>query len=95
MKRFDWNIEKNEKLIKGEIFLLKKLLCSLSREICLILLTIRTLSIIGRKCLFWTWKGDVHIVPFMETEEAYLLITIFQAVRRQKNIFKEGSKYET
>lgn len=93
MKRYDWDIEKNQKLIKEH---------NISFEEIVVLIEQSNLSDIVdhpvakyQKMFIVDVKGYVYLVPFVEQDDGYFLKTIFANRKATKEYLKEGDDYET
>jgi uncharacterized DUF497 family protein len=92
MKRFDWNIEKNEKLIKERNISFEEIVMFIEQGNLLDIVDNPNPKYHRQKMFVLDVEGYVHIVPFMETEEAYLLITIFPSRKATKEYFQGGEQ---
>lgn len=90
MKRFTWNIEKNEKLIKERNISFEEIVMFIEQGNLLDIVDNPNPRYYRQKMFILDVEGYVHIVPFIETEEAYSLITIFQSRKATKEYFQGG-----
>ena len=91
MKQFDWDIEKNKKLIKERNISFEEVVVFIGQG--------RLLDVVDnpnpryghQKMFVVDIGGYVYLVPFVETKEAYFLKTIFPS-RRATGDYIEGGK---
>lgn len=90
MKRFDWNIEKNKKLIKERNISFEEIVIFIEQGKLLDIVDNPNPKYRQQKMFVVGVGGYVHIVPFVETEEAYNLVTIFPSRKATKKYFQGG-----
>lgn len=77
MKRFDWDIEKNKKLIKERNISFEEIVIFIEHGDVLDIVDNPHPKYYHQKMFVLDVGGYVYIVPFIETDEAYVLKTIF------------------
>lgn len=89
-KRFDWNIEKNKKLIKERNISFEEIVIFIEQGKLLDIVDNPNPKYRQQKMFVLDVGGYVYIVPFVETEEAYNLVTIFPSRKATKEYFQGG-----
>ena len=95
MKRFDWDIEKNKKLIKERNISFEEIIIFIEQEKVIDVVDNPNPKYQHQKMFILDIKGYIFLVPFIETEETYFLKTIFPSRKATKEYLKEGNPYET
>ena len=94
MKRFDWNIEKNQRLIKERNISFEEIVIFIEQGKVLDIVDNPGPRYHRQKMFVLDVEGYVYIVPFVETEEAYNLITIFQSRKATREYLQGGEQHE-
>lgn len=89
-KRFDWNIEKNKKLIKERNISFEEIVIFIEQGKLLDIVDNPNPKYRQQKMFVVDVGGYVYIVPFVETEETYNLVTIFPSRKATKEYFQGG-----
>ncbi|MEK6538935.1 MAG: toxin [Nitrospirota bacterium] len=89
-KRFDWNIEKNKKLIKERNISFEEIVIFIEQGKLLDIVDNPNPGYRQQGMFVVDVGGYVYIVPFVETEEAYNLVTIFPSRKATKEYFPGG-----
>ena len=84
MKRFDWDIEKNKKLIKERKVSFEEVVIFIEQGKILDIVDNPNLKYQHQKMFVLDIGGYVYVVPFIETNEAYVLKTIFPSRKATK-----------
>ena len=88
MKRFVWDIGKNEKLIKERGISFEEAVIYIQQG--------KVLDIVdnpryaGQKFFVVDIQGYVYLVPFEETEESYILKTVFTSRKATRDYLARG-----
>lgn len=90
MKRFDWSIEKNKKLIIERNISFEEIVIFIEQGSLLDIVDNSNPRYRQQKMFVVDVAGYVYIVPFVETEEAYFLITVFPSRKATKEYLKRG-----
>ncbi|MDE2232259.1 MAG: BrnT family toxin [Candidatus Omnitrophica bacterium] len=94
MKRYDWNIEKNQKLIKERNISFEEIVVLMEQGNLLDVIDNATAKYQHQKMFVVDVKGYVYLVPFVQTGETYFLKTIFPSRKATKEYLKEGGSNE-
>jgi len=89
MKRFDWDIEKNERLIKERNISFEEIIVFIEGGGLLEIIENPNPKYRHQKMFVLDIEGYVYVVPFVETEDAYFLKTIFPS-RKATREYREG-----
>ncbi|OGX28372.1 MAG: toxin [Omnitrophica WOR_2 bacterium RIFCSPHIGHO2_01_FULL_52_10] len=90
MKRLDWNIEKNKKLIKERNISFEEIVIFIEQGKLLDIVDNPSPRYHRQKMFVLDVEGYVYLVPFVETEETYNLVTIFPSRKATKEYFQGG-----
>ena len=90
MKRFDWDIEKNKRLIKERNISFEEIIVFIEQGNLLDIVDNPNLKYRHQRMFILDIEGYVYIVPFVETEEAYFLKTIFPSRKATKDHLQGG-----
>lgn len=90
MKRFDWNIEKNKKLIKERNISFEEIVIFIEQGKLLDIVDNPNPKYRHQTMFVLDVEEYVYIVPFIETDEAYNLVTIFPSRKATKEYFQGG-----
>jgi uncharacterized DUF497 family protein len=94
MKRFDWDIDKNKKLIKERNISFEEIIVFIEQGKMLDIIDHPNPKYRHQKMFVLDVEGYVYLVPFIETGEAYVLKTIFPSRKATKEYLQGGSKHE-
>ena len=95
MKRFDWDIKKNEKLIQERNISFEEVIFFIERGGLLDIVDHPSPKYRHQKMFILDIDGYAYLVPFLETEETYFLKTIFPSRKATREYLdKEGKSYE-
>ena len=90
MKRFDWDIEKNKKLIKERNISFEEIIIFIEQGNVLDIVDNPNPKFQHQKMFVLDIEGYVYVIPFVETEEAYFLKTIFPSRKATKEYLQGG-----
>ncbi|MDE2215425.1 MAG: BrnT family toxin, partial [Candidatus Omnitrophica bacterium] len=90
----DWNIEKNQKLIKERNISFEEIVVLMEQGNLLDVIDNATAKYQHQKMFVVDVKGYVYLVPFVQTGETYFLKTIFPSRKATKEYLKEGGSNE-
>jgi len=88
MKRFDWDIGKNEKLIKERGISFEEAVIYIQQGN--VLDIVDNPRYAGQKFFVVDIQGYVYLVPFEETEESYILKTVFASRKATRDYLARG-----
>jgi len=92
MKRFDWDIGKNARLIKERNISFEEVVFFIEQGQVLDIVDNPRLKYRHQKMFVLDIAGYVYLVPFTETSESYLLKTIFPSRKATKEYLQEGER---
>jgi len=92
MKRFDWDIDTNKKLIKERNISFEEIVIFIGQGKVLDIVDNPSTKYRHQKMFVLDIEGYVYVVPFIETEEAYVLKTIFPSRKATKEYLQGGEK---
>jgi len=84
MKRFDWDIEKNEKLIQERNISFEEVVSYIEQGKLLDIVDNPNPRFRHQKMFVIDIEGYIYLVPFVETEKGYFLKTIFASRKATK-----------
>ena len=90
MKRFDWDVEKNKKLIEERKISFEEIVFFIEQGNLLDIVDNSNPKYQHQKMFVLDIEGYVYVVPFVETQEAYFLKTIFPSRKATKEYFQKG-----
>ena len=90
MKRFDWDIEKNKRLIKERNISFEEIIVFIEQGSVLDIVDNPNPKYSHQKMFVLDVEGYVYVVPFVETQEDYFLKTIFPSRKATKEYFQKG-----
>ena len=90
MKRFDWDIEKNRKLIKERNISFEEVIIFIEQGKVLDITVHPNPKYQHQKMFVLDIEGYVYVVPFIEANEAYVLKTIFPSRKATKEYLQGG-----
>jgi uncharacterized DUF497 family protein len=94
MKRYNWNIEKNQKLIKERNISFEEIVVLLEQGNLLDIIDHPVAKYQHQKMFVVDVKGYVYLVPFVSQEGCYFLKTVFASRKATKEYLKEGDGHE-
>ena len=89
MKRFDWDISKNEKLIKERNISFEEIVLFVEQGKIIDIVDNPSPRYQDQKMFVLDLEGYIYLVPFIETEDGYFLKTIFPSRKKTKEYLKE------
>ena len=90
MKRFDWDIEKNKRLIKERNISFEEIIVFIEQGDVIDIVDNPNPKYKQQKMFILDIDGYIYMVPFIETEEAYFLKTIFSSRKATKEYLQGG-----
>ena len=90
MKRFDWDIDKNQKLIKERNISFEEVVFFIEQGQVLDIVDNPNPKYQHQRMFVLDIAGYVYLVPFTETNESCFLKTIFPSRKATKEYFREG-----
>ncbi len=88
MKYFDWNLEKNEKLIKERGIGFEEILIAITENYLLDIVKHSGEKYLNQKIFIVQVNNYVYLVPFVEDEEKVFLKTIIPSRKATKKYIK-------
>lgn len=92
MKRFDWDIDKNAKLIKERNISFEEIVFFIERGQVLDIVDNPNPKYRHQKMFVLDVAGYVYLVPFTETGESYFLKTVFPSRKATKEYLQGGER---
>lgn len=92
MKRFDWDTDKNEKLIKERNISFEEVVFFIEQGRVLDVVDNPNPKYRHQRMFVLDILGYVHLIPFTETSESYFLKTIFPSRKATKEYLQGGEK---
>ncbi|MBI5149650.1 MAG: BrnT family toxin [Candidatus Omnitrophica bacterium] len=92
MKRFDWDIDKNKKLIQGRDISFEEVVFFIEQGRVLDIVDNPNPKYRHQKMLILDIGGYVYLVPFTETSESYFLKTVFPSRKATREYLQGGGK---
>lgn len=90
MKRFDWDIDKNKKLIQERNISFEEVVFFIEQGHVLDIIDNPNPKYRHQKMFVLDIAGYVYLVPFTETNESYFLKTIFPSRKATKEYLQKG-----
>ena len=94
MKRFDWDIGKNEKLIKERNISFEEIVLFVEQGKAIDIVDNPSPRYQNQKMFVLDLEGYVYLVPFIETKNTYFLKTIFPSRKKTKEYLKKEKNHE-
>jgi len=94
MKRYDWNIEKNQKLIKERNISFEEIIVLIEQGHLLDIVDHPQAKYQHQRMFIIDVQGYVYLVPFVQKGNLYFLKTIYPSRNATKEYFKGGDKNE-
>ncbi len=88
MKRYDWDIEKNQKLIKERNISFEEIVVLIEQGSILDIVDHPLAKYRHQKMFVIDVKGYVYLVPFVEKEDTYFFKTIFPSRKATKEYLR-------
>lgn len=92
MKRFDWDTDKNKKLIKERNISFEEVVVFIEQGQVLDIVDNPNPEYRHQRMFVLDIGGYVYLVPFAETSESYFLKTIFPSRKATKEYLQGGEK---
>ena len=90
MKRFDWDIDKNKKLILERNISFEEIVIFIEQDKLIDIVENPNPKYKHQNMFVIDINGYVYVVPFIENDESYFLITIFPSRKATKEYFQGG-----
>ena len=94
LKPFDWDIEKNKKLIEGRNISFEEVVFCIEQGNLLDIVDHPNDKYAHQKMLVVNIQEYVYLVPFVETETTYFLKTIFPSRKATNQYFHKEENHE-
>lgn len=95
MKKFDWDIEKNKQLIRDRDISFEEAVICIEQGNVLDITESSNPKYAHQKIFVLEINGYAYIVPFIEENDAYFLITIFPSRKATKEYLQKGESHDT
>ena len=95
MKRFNWDTEKNKKLIKERNISFEEVIIFIEQGNILDIVDNSNPRYKHQRMFVVNIKNYIYLVPFTENDEAYFLKTIFPSRKAAREYFQKGENHET